>query len=111
MAQILDGLKSPHPEQVFLEDAHEPLGDAVALGFAHVGRRVLDSQEGDLPLEVLRDELAAVIVAQGQAHRHILAERAEVAAHALSDRLQCFEPSPALGGMDAHQFQRIQLFI
>jgi len=105
LPQFLDGLEVPHPEQVFLEDAHETLGDAVALGLAHVGRRVLDSEEGDLPLEVLRDELAAVVMAQGQPGRHILAERPEASAHALPDRLQGFEPGPAPGGMDAHQFQ------
>ena len=38
-AQLLNALKRPHPEQVFLQGSDEALGDAIALGFAHEGRR------------------------------------------------------------------------
>jgi hypothetical protein len=42
LSQVLDRLESEHQEQVLLEDAHESLGDAVALGLAYIGRRILD---------------------------------------------------------------------
>ena len=38
-AQFLDCFERPHPEQVFLQGSDEALGDAVALGLAHQGRR------------------------------------------------------------------------
>ena len=38
-AQFLDGFERPHPEQVLLQGSDEALGDAIALGFAHEGRR------------------------------------------------------------------------
>jgi hypothetical protein len=34
-------------------------------GLAHEGRRAFDAEEGELPLVVVGDELAAVVVAQG----------------------------------------------
>lgn len=60
---FLDGLETADPKEIFLEDADKAFGDAVALGFAHIGRRVLDAEKGDLLLEVVCDELATVIVA------------------------------------------------
>ncbi len=40
-------------ERVAAVGADEALGDAVALGLAHEGRRGLDAEEGDLALEVV----------------------------------------------------------
>jgi hypothetical protein len=39
-AQLLDGVETPDPEQVFLQDPDETLGAAVALGFPHESRRL-----------------------------------------------------------------------
>ena len=47
-AQFLDGFERPHPEQVLLQGSDEALGDAIALGFAHEGRRSFDAQTFDL---------------------------------------------------------------
>ena len=47
-AQVLDSLEALDPQQVLLEGADEALGDAVAFGLAHEGRRGLDAEEGDL---------------------------------------------------------------
>ena len=38
LAQLFDGVEMPHPKQVFLENANKAFGDAIALGFAHIGR-------------------------------------------------------------------------
>ena len=54
-AQLLDGLETPDPEQIFLEDADEALGTAITLGLAHEGRRAFETEEGDLILEVVTD--------------------------------------------------------
>jgi hypothetical protein len=62
LAQLLDGLEVPNPQQVFLESADEALGDAVAFGLAHEGRRGVDAEEGDLGLEVVRHVVGAVVV-------------------------------------------------
>jgi hypothetical protein len=42
----------------------EALGTAVALGLADEGGRGLDAEEGQLALEVVGDELAAVVVTE-----------------------------------------------
>jgi IS5 family transposase len=53
-SQLLDGGEVPDPEQLFLQRADDPLGDAVALGLAHEGGRAGDPHEADLVLEILR---------------------------------------------------------
>ena len=103
--EFLDGLEAANPEKIFLEDTDKAFGDAVALRLAHVGRRVLDAEKGNLLLEILSDELAAVVVSQGQPSGHILTKSAETVAHALPDRLQGLEPRATLGDMDADHFQ------
>src|SRR5512132_1786051 len=103
-AQLLDGLEVPHPQQVFLQRTDEALGDAVAFGLAHEGRRSLDAEEGDLGLEVVRHVVGAVVVAKLQPRCHVVADRAEVAAHPLPDRLQGLEAVGALVGVDADAF-------
>jgi hypothetical protein len=60
LAQLLDGLESADPEEVFLERPDEALGAAVALGLTDEGGRGLDAEEGELALEVVGDELASV---------------------------------------------------
>ena len=49
-AQLLDGLKAPHPEKVLLQGPDEPFDTAVALGLAHESRRARDAEEGELAL-------------------------------------------------------------
>jgi hypothetical protein len=104
LAQLLDGVEAAQPEQVFLERADEALDAAVTLGLAHEGRRAFDAEEFELAL--VRDELAAVVVAQLQATRDALAEGAEAGAHSLAQRLERLEPSGAAGRVDAQALGR-----
>src|SRR3954454_21569262 len=66
-AKLLDGREAPHPWQVLLQAADEPLGAAVPFGLAHEGRRALDAEEADLTPEVVAHVLTPVVVAQLQA--------------------------------------------
>jgi hypothetical protein len=52
------------PEQVLLQGSDEALGDAIALGFAHEGRRSFDAQTFDLVLEIAGHVIGAMIVTQ-----------------------------------------------
>ena len=61
-AQLLDGVEAADPEQVLPQRADEALDAAVALGLAHEGGRAFDPEEGELPLVVIGDDLAAMIV-------------------------------------------------
>ena len=103
-AQLLDGLEVAHPQEVFLQRTDEALGDAVALGLAHEGRRGLDAEEGDLALEVVGHVVRSVVVAEHEAGGHVLADGAEVPAHTLADRFQGLEAVGALVGVDADAF-------
>ena len=46
LPQFLDGLEGPHPEQVLLQGADEPLGAAIAFRCPHEGGRTVDAEEG-----------------------------------------------------------------
>src|SRR5215217_1953762 len=91
LAQLLDGLKGPHPQQVFLECTDEPLGTAIALRRPDEGGRTLDAEEGDLLLEVVRHVLRSMVMPHGKAAGDRLAEPTEALPHALPDRLQGVE--------------------
>src|SRR5512133_2610328 len=103
-AQLLDGREVAHPQEVFLECTDEALGDAVAFGLAPDGRRGRDAEEGDRALEVVGQIVRSVVVPEHEAGGHILADGAEVPAHALADRLQGLEAVGALVGVDADTF-------
>ena len=60
--ELFDGVEVPHPEQVLLECADEPLRTSVAFGGTHEAGGSLDAQEGDLVLEVVGDVLRTVVV-------------------------------------------------
>src|SRR5919112_3385734 len=77
--QLLDRLEAPHPQQVLLQGADEPLGAAVALGLPDEGRRALEAEEADLGLEVVADVLATVVMAEPQPGGDALAEAAMAA--------------------------------
>ena len=64
-AEFLDGSDATYPKEIFLKDTDKAFSNAVALRLAHVGRRILDTEEGDLLLEIVGDELATVVVSQG----------------------------------------------
>src|SRR5215213_8503647 len=98
--QLLDGVEGPHPEQALLQGADEAFGAAVALRRADEGGRAFDPEEGDLLPEVVGHVLAPVVVADGEARRDAPGEAAEVAAHALTDRLQRLEAVRVPGGME-----------
>ena len=67
LAQFLHGAESPHPEQVFFEEADKALGYAVAFRGPDQGRRAFDTQEGEFILNIMRHILAAMIMPPGQA--------------------------------------------
>jgi len=79
---------------------------AVALGLAHEGGRACDAEEGELALEVVGDELAAVIVAQLQAMGAAFAEGAEGEPHGLPERFERLKARRPAGGVDAQALGR-----
>src|SRR3954452_22510088 len=105
-AQLLDGGEAPHPEQVLLERADEPLGAAVPFGGPNERRRAVDAREAQLPLEVAGHVLAAVVVAEREAAGDLLREAAEVAPHPLAERLERLEPVGTVAGVDADALGR-----
>ena len=106
LVQLLDRLEATHPEQVLLERPDEALGATVTFGLADEGGRRRDAEEGELALEVVGNELAAVIVAQLEAGSHALREAAEAGADTLSDRFEGFEACRPSGGVDADALGR-----
>src|SRR4051794_37293534 len=92
LPQRLDQLghrgEAPGPQQLLLEGADEPLGTAVALGLPHEARRADHPQESQLPLEVVAEVVAPMVVADGQPTGDPGPERAEVLPHPLTQRLQ-----------------------
>ena len=90
-AQFLDGFERPHPEHVLLQGSDEALGDAIALGLAHEGRRSFDAQTLDLVLEIAGHVIGAMIVTQLEPTRYAGRDGAEAPMHPLPDRLQRLE--------------------
>src|SRR5215207_8198746 len=88
LAQGFDGVEPLDPEELFFERADEALGAPVALGLADEGRAARDAQEAQLGLEVVAHELAAVVMPDGQAGRHVGLIAREVPADALAERLE-----------------------
>src|SRR4051812_49943101 len=68
-------------------------GSAVPFGGPDEGRRALDAQEAQLPLEVAGRVLAPVVVADREAAGDVLREAAEAPPHPLAERLG--PPAPA----------------
>src|SRR3954454_2998750 len=66
LSEFLDGLEGPHPQQVLLQRADEPLGAAIAFRGADEGRRAIDAEERQFLLEVIRHVLGAVVVSHRQ---------------------------------------------
>src|SRR5215208_6589232 len=90
-AQGLDGVETFDPEELFFEGADEPLGAAVALRLTDERRARRDAQEAQLGLEVVAQELAAVVVAERQPARHLGSVGREVLADALAEWLERLE--------------------
>ena len=106
LAQLLDGLEASDPEEVFLEGPNEALGTTITLGFAHVGRRVFETEEGDLIPEVVTDILAAMVMKELETGGDVLGKGTKALAHPLFDRFQCLELIVVPGSMDAGAFGR-----
>jgi len=105
LAQLLHGGEGSHPEEVFLEDANEALGAAVAFRGPDKGWRALDTQKGEFILKIMRHILAAMIMPQGQALGGLGCEGAEILPDPLPDGFQGLEAGAALGGMNADALQ------
>src|SRR5262249_43923386 len=63
-------------------------------------RRAGHAEEAQLPLEVVADGGAAVVVPDGQTRGNPRVEAAEVLAHALAERFQRLEAAARQRGMD-----------
>src|SRR5512143_900195 len=101
LAQLLNGLEGPYPEQVLLESADEALGHTIAFGLAHEAGRAGDTEEGDLVLKVMGHVVRSMIVAELQTGGEAFGDGTKVVPHALADRLQRLEAIAAAVGMDA----------
>ena len=62
--ELGDGAESVKPEQLLLQRSDESPDASVALGLADQGRARLDAEGLELVLKSMRDELAAVVVAE-----------------------------------------------
>src|SRR4051794_24906812 len=89
----------PHPQELLLEGADEPLGTPIPLRLPHEARRAGHAEEPHLPLEVVAEVVAAVVMADGQPLGGPGLEPAEVLPHALSQWLQGLEAVATLGRM------------
>ena len=88
VAELLDGVEGPHPQQVLLQGADEALGAAIAFRGSDEGGRAVDTEKGQFLLEVIGHVLRAMVVTHRQAAGTVPGHPAEMAAHALADRLQ-----------------------
>src|SRR3954469_2388032 len=95
LAQRLDQIRhrgeAPHPQELLLQGADEPLGAPVPLRLPHEARRAGHAEEPQLALEVVAEVVAPVVVPDGQALGGPGLELAEVLPHALPERLQGLE--------------------
>src|SRR4051812_30368261 len=105
-AELLDRLEAPQPQQVLLQGADEPLGASVALGLADEGGRAPHAEAADLPLEVVADVLAAVVVAEPRPGGDVPAGGAVASTDGLLDRLESLEAVRAAAGMNAEALGR-----
>jgi hypothetical protein len=80
-AQVPRLFERPQPKQVFLHGSDEALGGAVALGFAHEGRRSFDAQTFDLVPEIDGQVIGAMIVTQLEPTRRARRDGAEAPMH------------------------------
>ena len=64
LLELLGGPESAQPEQLLLQGPDESLDASVALRLADEGRARLDAEGLELVLKSMRDELAAVVVAE-----------------------------------------------
>jgi hypothetical protein len=94
LAQFLQGAESPHPEQVFFEDADKARGAAVAFRGPDKGWRAFYTQKSKFFLKIMRHILAAVVVSQGQALGGLRREGAEILPHPLFEGFQGLERVP-----------------
>lgn len=88
LSKVLDRVEPANLQQVFLPCPVEPPGTAVALGRPHEGRGTLGAEEADFALEVAAHVPAAMIMADLQPLRDILAERAVDAAIGRGGRVE-----------------------
>ena len=105
LSQLLDSSKGSHPQQVFLEQADEALGTAIALGLTDETGGRLDTEDFELPLEVVGHVGRPMIMAHRQADGDLLMVAPEVLAHPLTNRLQRLGAIARGRGMGAHTFK------
>jgi len=97
LAQLLDRIEGPHPQELLLQGTNEPFGHAIALGGADEAEAGFDAQKGNLALKVVTHVLRAMVVSQRQA----FCQGAELLPEPLVDGLQRLKARPGPGGRDA----------
>jgi hypothetical protein len=106
LVEFLDGPESVQPEQLLLQGPDEPLDAAVALGLADEGRARLDPEGLELALEGVRDELAAMVVAELRARADALLVVALDEVDRLAEAIHCLESRAAPRGAHPEAFAR-----
>ncbi len=105
-AKLIDRAERSHPEDLFLEDADEPLRHPVAFGRPDEGRAGRHPQEPAFRLNVVTHLLTPVIVADLQPRRASHCECPELPADAVADRFQGFDARGLRRGMAPDAFKR-----
>jgi hypothetical protein len=101
LQEVGDGGEALNPEQLLLQGPDESLGHSVPLRLPDVGRAAADAEEVEFRLVVARHELAAVVVAEGEACGDALPVASEALPDPLADHLEGLEAVPVAGRVDA----------
>src|SRR5215831_18995684 len=102
-ARLGETLKAMEIEALLLERPHEPLDDAIALGFADVRRRDRHPQPLRLIDPRVGDVLRSPVAPDPETPRDVLREAAKHLAHALAERLERGPAIADLRGVPAHE--------
>ena len=106
LVELPDRAESLQPEQLLLQRADEAFDAAVALRLPHEGRARLDAEGLELVLECVRDELAAVVVAELRVPRDLVLVASLREVHSLAEALDRLESRASQRGADAEAFAR-----
>ena len=106
LLELLGGPESAQPEQLLLQGPDESLDASVALRLADEGRARLDAEGLELVLEGVRDELAAVVVAELRALRDLVLVPPLCEVNRLAQALDGLESRAAPRGAHPEAFAR-----
>ena len=106
LLELLGGPESAQPEQLLLQGPDESLDASVALRLADEGRARLDAEGLELVLEGVRDELAAMVVAEFRALRDLVLVPPLREVDRLAQALDCLESRAAPRGAHSEALAR-----